>query len=62
MNSVKNVLMLSTETLPEDKVDKFYETAMLARRQRSTPSFICGENCPKTLLVCLLIVTTLIVS
>tara|TARA_A100001388_G_scaffold83827_1_gene60455 strand:+ start:209 stop:664 length:456 start_codon:yes stop_codon:yes gene_type:complete len=36
------------ETLPENKVDKFYETAMLARRQRSTPSFIYEENYPKT--------------
>ena len=36
------------QSLPEDQLDNFYETAMLARRQRSTPSFICEENYPKT--------------
>tara|TARA_R100000234_G_scaffold71683_1_gene44115 strand:+ start:771 stop:1226 length:456 start_codon:yes stop_codon:yes gene_type:complete len=36
------------QSLPEDQVDNFYETAMLARRQRSTPSFIYEENYPKT--------------
>ena len=32
------------QSLPEDQLDDFYETAMLARRQRSTPSFIYEEN------------------
>ena len=36
------------QSLPEDQLDDFYETAMLARRQRSTPSFIYEENYPKT--------------
>ena len=31
------------QSLPEDQLDNFYETAMLARRQRSTPSFIYEE-------------------
>ena len=34
--------------LPVEQIDDFYETAMLARRQRSTPSFVYEENYPKT--------------